>query len=183
MARILGIDPGSRLCGYGCIDVIGNQLQHVAQGTLRLVGREQTPFEQRLLLLYEGLNAVIQKFKPKIMVVEKVFFAKNVVSALKLGQARGVVLLCGAANSLEVYEYSPTEVKQAITGYGRASKEQISKMVQLLIGKREFETADASDALALSICHAHSSTNAYLKRALENKRQLSECPAYEAQDQ
>jgi crossover junction endodeoxyribonuclease RuvC len=156
--RILGIDPGSRLTGYGCVDVVGSKLTHVGHGTLYLAstsGKATVPLEDRLLLLYEGLTKVIQKFKPEVMVVEKVFFAKNAVSALKLGQARGAVILTGMIHSLSVVEYSPNEVKQTVVGQGHADKEQVARMVQVLLGKQEFETADASDGLALAICHAY----------------------------
>jgi len=157
--RILGIDPGSRLTGYGVIDLVGNQLKHVAHGTLRLSntgGKAVIPLEHRLLSIYEGLSKVILEFKPTVMSVERVFFAKNAVSALKLGQARGATILTGAIHSLEIVEYSPTEVKAAVVGHGQADKEQVARMVQLLIGQRIFETADASDGLALAICHAQS---------------------------
>jgi crossover junction endodeoxyribonuclease RuvC len=156
--RILGVDPGSRLTGYGCVDLVGNQLRHVGHGTLRLAstsGKSTIPLENRLFSLYEGLSKVIIEYKPQILVVEKVFFAKNAVSALKLGQARGAVVLTGMIHSLEIVEYSPNEVKQAVVGQGHADKEQVARMVQLLVGKQEFETSDASDGLALAICHAH----------------------------
>jgi len=156
--RILGIDPGSRLTGYGCIDLIGNQLRLVGHGTLKLAstsGKATIPLEDRLLSLYQGLSKVIQEYKPTIMVVEKVFFAKNAVSALKLGQARGAVILTGMIHGLEIAEYSPNEVKQAVVGQGHADKDQVARMVQLLVGKQEFASSDASDGLALAICHAH----------------------------
>ena len=155
--RILGIDPGSRLTGYGIVDLVGNKLTHVAHGTLKLSstsGRTTVPLEERLLLIHQGLSEVILKFKPTVMSIERVFFAKNAVSALKLGQARGAAILTGAIHSLNIVEYSPTEVKAAIVGHGQADKDQVAKMVQLLIGQREFETSDASDGLALAICHA-----------------------------
>lgn len=156
--RILGVDPGSRLTGYGCVDLIGNQLRHVAHGTLRLAntsGKATVPLEERLFKIHEGLSRVIRELAPAILVVEKVFFAKNAVSALRLGQARGAVILTGRIHELEIVEYSPTEVKQALVGQGHADKDQVARMVELLIGKREFETSDASDGLALAICHAH----------------------------
>ncbi len=156
--RILGVDPGSRLTGYGCIDLIGNQLHLMTHGTLKLAntsGRAVIPLEDRLLLLYQGLSRVILEFKPQILVVEKVFFAKNVVSALKLGQARGAVILAGAIHSLIIKEYSPTEIKAALTGYGRAEKDQLARVIQLLVGKQNFTTPDASDALALAIHHSY----------------------------
>lgn len=159
MVRILGVDPGSRLMGYGCVDLAGRQLVHVAHGTLKLSGtsgRQEITLEKRLLLIYEGLSQVIREFKPHVMVVERVFFAKNAVSALKLGQARGVALVTGAIFGLEVVDYSPAEVKAAVAGHGQADKDQVARMVQILIGKREFRTSDASDALAIAICHAQS---------------------------
>ena len=158
--RILGVDPGSRLTGYGCLDLIGNQLRHVAHGTLRLSntgGRAVIPLEERLHSIYLGLGEVIREHKPKILAVEKVFFAKNAVSALKLGQARGAVILTGMIHGLEIVEYSPTEVKQTVTGQGHADKDQVAKMVGMLTGRRDFATSDASDGLALAICHAYRS--------------------------
>jgi len=156
--RILGVDPGSRLTGYGCVDVVQGHLRHVTHGTLKLAdthGKAVVPLEDRLHSIYEGLSEVIQKFKPQMMVVEKVFFAKNALSALKLGQARGVVMLTGKIHDLQIFEYSATEVKSAVAGYGQADKEEVAKMVQLRIGKLEVATWDASDGLALAICHAH----------------------------
>lgn len=156
--RILGVDPGSRLTGYGCIDLVGNQIQHVAHGTLRLSntgGKAVIPLEQRLLSIYEGLSEVIARHHPTIMSVERVFFAKNAVSALKLGQARGAVILTGMIHGLSIVEYSPSEVKSVVAGFGQADKQQVARMIQLLTGQKDFATSDASDGLALAICHAH----------------------------
>src|SRR6478736_9825912 len=133
--RILGVDPGSRLMGYGCVDLVGKSLQHVTHGTLRLAntgGKATIPLEERLLSIYEGLTSVIFEFKPTIMVVEKVFFAKNAVSALKLGQARGVAIVTGRIHGLGIAEYSASEVKQAVVGHGNADKDQVARMVSLL---------------------------------------------------
>lgn len=155
--RILGIDPGSRLTGYGCIDSVGNQLKLVSHGTLRLAntsGKAVIPLEDRLLSIYQGLSEVIQEFRPQVMAIERVFFAKNAVSALKLGQARGAAILTGKIHALTIAEYSPTEVKQVVVGHGQADKEQVAKMMQLLMGKMDFATSDASDGLALAVCHA-----------------------------
>lgn len=155
--RILGIDPGSRLTGYGCIDSAGLRLTHVAHGTLVLSstsGKQETALEHRLLSIYEGLSEVIQEFKPQVLAIERVFFAKNAVSALKLGQARGAAILTGMIHGLSIAEYSPSEVKQAVVGQGHADKNQVAAMVKVLIGQQVFKTSDASDALALAICHA-----------------------------
>jgi crossover junction endodeoxyribonuclease RuvC len=156
--RILGVDPGSRLTGYGVIDVAGSQIHPITHGTLKIAstsGKATMPLEERLLSIHQGLSAVIQEFRPQILVIEKVFFAKNAVSALKLGQARGAAILTGMIHSLSIVEYSPSEVKQIVVGHGQADKEQVAKMVQLLVGQQKFDTSDASDALALAICHAH----------------------------
>lgn len=156
--RILGIDPGSRLLGYGCIDLVGKQLHHVTHGTLRLAntgGRAVIPLEERLYSIYEGLTAVILEFKPEVLAIEKVFFAKNAVSALKLGQARGAAILSGRIHGLSIAEYSASEVKQSVASHGGADKDQVARMVSMLIGQREFATSDSSDALAIAICHAH----------------------------
>lgn len=158
--RILGVDPGSRLTGYGCLDLIGNQLRHVTHGTLRLSntgGKAVIPLEERLFSIYEGLTSVILEYRPQIMVVEKVFFAKNAVSSLKLGQARGAVVLTGRIHGLSIAEYSASEVKLSVVGHGAADKDQVARMVGILTGQNVFATADASDALAIAICHAHSS--------------------------
>lgn len=166
--RILGIDPGSRFTGFGCIEVKGNQVSHVASGTLSLAGgRASVDFDQRLLKLFEELDAIIAEHSPQVMVVEKIFFAKNALSALKLGHARGVVLVSGARHALTLAEYSPTEVKQAVTGHGRADKDQVRKMVELVCGRRNFPSNDASDALALAICHARSSLTNSSSEALQ----------------
>lgn len=156
--RILGIDPGSRLMGYGCVEVWGNRVQVIGSGTIQLQAQTSS-FSERLLRLHQGLTQIIQEMKPHVMVVERVFFAKNASSVIKLGQARGVVLLCGAQNSMELFEYTPAEVKQTLAGNGRATKEQVAKMVSLLTGVQHFKTLDASDALSLAICHGFLSTN------------------------
>ncbi len=173
--RVLGVDPGSRLTGYGCIDLIGNQLHLVTQGTLS-VGQSNIALEKRLLYIYRGLQEIIQKYRPQVMAVEKIFFAKNAISALKLGQARGVVVLTGSMNGLEIAEYNPTEVKASITGYGRAEKSQVAKMIQVLLGKQSFLTDDASDALALAIHHAYgmiSNSRKKILPRLKKKKNLS----------
>ena len=153
--RILGVDPGSRLTGYGCVEVLSGRIRLVTHGTLRL----ETPsvpstMAQRLHRLYEGLTELIREHRPGILVVENVFFAKNALSALKLGQARGVVLLASAAHGLELHEYNPTEVKKSIAGYGQADKDQVARVLQIILGKQTFATADASDGLALCVYHA-----------------------------
>jgi crossover junction endodeoxyribonuclease RuvC len=128
----------------------------VEHGTLKLAstsGRQEVALEQRLLDLFLGLTEVIDRVKPDVLVVERVFFAKNAVSSLKLGQARGVVIVCGALKGLEIVEYSPTEVKRAVVGSGTADKVQVARVLEMILGRQEFATADSSDALALAVCH------------------------------
>ena len=145
--------------GYGFIEKNGNQFRVIAHGTIHLYHKEykDIPVDEttpsRLKEIHEKLAEVIQKYKPQAMAVEKVFFAKNAVSALKLGQARGVVLLAGALHDLEIHEYSATEVKSMITGHGRADKIQVSKMLQMIFGQQDFDTSDASDALSIALAH------------------------------
>ncbi len=151
------MDPGSRLTGYGCVEWAGGKLRAVEHGTLKLAstsGKQETALEERLLLLFEGLNEVLDRLKPDAFVVERVFFAKNAVSSLKLGHARGVAVVCGALRRIPFFEYSATEVKRAVTGSGSADKDQVAKVLSMLLGAQEFGTADASDALALAVCHA-----------------------------
>lgn len=157
---ILGVDPGSRLLGYGCIEKNGNQTRVIEHGTIRLFHKEyeNIPVDEttpsRLKEIFEKLSEVIRRCRPQALAVEKVFFAKNAVSALKLGQARGVVLLTGAVHDLEIYEYSATEVKSMITGHGRASKDQVAKMLHMILGQQTFDTPDASDALSIALAHS-----------------------------
>ncbi len=161
--KILGIDPGSRITGYGCIEKTGNEIKLVAAGAIRTQAKPSATypkghlFQNKLLLIHNGINEIIEKHKPNIMVVEKVFFAKNPNSALVLGHTRGVLLLCAAKYGLELIEYSTKSVKSALTGIGSASKDDVSRMVSLFLKTHAFETNDVSDALALAVCHAHSS--------------------------
>lgn len=149
----LGIDPGSRLLGFGLVSKTGNKLKHHAHGTLRFNTKVEA--NERLVEIYQGVRALMQEYKPEHVAIEKVFFAKNVVSALKLGQARGVAILAVAEAGIPLFEYSPNTIKQATAGFGHADKTQISRMMTLLLGVKEFETVDASDALAIAVCHLH----------------------------
>jgi len=152
--RILGIDPGSRATGYGLVLCEGNRLHHIDNGVIR--PPEKADLATRLLYIQQGLAAVIDRYTPECAAVEQVFVAHNVQSALKLGQARGVALLSAAQAGLEVAEYTPMQVKSAVVGYGRAAKGQVQQMVKALLNLPEIAQEDASDALAVAICHAHS---------------------------
>lgn len=160
----LGIDPGSRLLGFGLVSKAGgNKLKHHAHGTLRFNTKIEA--NERLVEIYHGVKALIQEYKPEHVAIEKVFFAKNVVSALKLGQARGVAILAVAEAGLSLFEYSPNTIKQATVGFGHADKEQVARMMTLLLGVKKFETVDASDALAIAVCHLH--THGFKNRLTE----------------
>ena len=148
--RILGIDPGSHATGYGVIERQGNLLRHVAHGTLRPRGASP---EMRLHDLYRLLCEVVGHHEPDVAAVERVFVAQNARSALVLGQARGVALAACALAGLPTGEYTPAQVKVAVTGYGRAEKLQVMKMVQRLLGLVAPPPSDEADALAVAVCH------------------------------
>lgn len=152
--RVLGIDPGSRITGYGIIEKIGNRFTHVDNGAIFTDSHDE--FALRLQKIYRGLTAVIEEYRPDAMAVEQVFLARNAQSALKLGQARGAAIVAGVNAILPVAEYTAMQVKQAVVGYGHAGKDQVQQMVKALLGLPEIAQADASDALAVAICHANS---------------------------
>lgn len=152
--RSIGIDPGSRFTGYGIVESEGSRLRHIVNGTIRLPAG--VAFPERLRIIYESLTAVIREEMPGSMAVEDVFFAKNVKSALRLGQARGAAILAGVNSGLAVFEYSALEIKQAVVGYGRAGKEQVTEMVRRLFRLDETIDPNAADALAVAVCHLNS---------------------------
>ncbi|MES1944427.1 crossover junction endodeoxyribonuclease RuvC [Salinisphaera sp. PC39] len=151
MSRILGIDPGSVITGYGVIETEGGASLCEA-GCLRL---PDAPFPERLARIFDGLRAVIREWSPEEMAVEDVFVSRNPASALKLGQARGAAICAGAAAGLPIAEYSPAKIKQAIVGRGAADKRQVQHMVRMLLNVREPLQADAADAVAVALCHLH----------------------------
>lgn len=152
--RIIGIDPGSVITGYGIVEPIDGRPCHVASG--RVIVPAGIPFNGRLKTIYSHLAEVIAHHRPQAMAVEDLFFARNVKSALKLGHVRGVAMLAGLNAGLSIAEYSPLVVKQALVGYGRAQKEQVQQMVRLLLCLETVPESDAADALAVAICHLHS---------------------------
>lgn len=153
--RILGIDPGLRALGYGVIDAGGRRPSLVAFGAV--LTRSDRPLPERLKILYDGLRAVILEHEPGHMVFERLIYCKNASTALLLGQARGAAILAGANAGLPMTEFNPTEIKSAVTGRGRAGKEQVQKMVALILSLPEPPEPDhAADALAAAIAYAHS---------------------------
>ena len=152
MTRILGIDPGSRVTGYGIIDQQGQQLSYVASGCIRTSGEA---LAERLGIIFSGIIEVIGEYLPEEVGIERVFMNKNADSALKLGQARGAAN-CGSVHSrLPVDEYAAREIKQAVVGKGGATKEQVQHMVCVLLSLQKKPPSDAADALAVAICHGH----------------------------
>jgi crossover junction endodeoxyribonuclease RuvC len=153
--RVIGIDPGTMVTGYGVIDEEDARLFHVASGSITTSSK--LPISRRLRKIYEDLMIVLRQYRPGALAVEDTFVAKNPQAALKLGQARGVALLAAEMLDLPVLEYTPAQVKQAVVGHGAATKEQVQGMVVRLLNlKAEPDSHHASDALAVAICHLHS---------------------------
>lgn len=152
MMRILGIDPGSRITGYGIIDIDGKETRHVTSGCVRL---GDAPFPERLRLIFDGICGVVSAYRPTETAIEQVFTHRNSASALKLGQARGAAMTACATQSVPVHEYSARLIKQAIVGNGNAAKAQVQHMVKVLLSLTESPEADAADALAVALCHYH----------------------------
>jgi len=157
MAIILGIDPGSRVTGYGVIRQVGRQLTYLGSGCIRT---NTTALPERLRLIYAGVSEIITQFSPDYFAIEQVFMAKNADSALKLGQARGAAIVAAVNQSLPVFEYAARQVKQTVTGTGAADKAQVQHMVRTLLKLPANPQADAADALAIAITHCHISQNA-----------------------
>lgn len=153
--RILGIDPGSRLTGFGLVEPkpSGQASSRIASGYWAL---KQEEMGERLSALYFSVQAFIKEFQPTEVAIERVFVHKNAMSALKLGQARGVAIAAAVAGGLPIYEYAPKEIKQAVVGTGAGDKHQVQHMVKLLLRLPEAPQADEADALAIAICHLHS---------------------------
>lgn len=152
--RILGIDPGTGILGFGVIDIDNKgKAKLVDAGVIRTPVNQ--PDSDRLLTIYNELQQIIKDSRPQIMAVEKLYFSQNVTTGMSVSQARGVVLLLGKQHGLELYEYTPLQIKQALTGYGRADKKQIQEMVRVILGLKEVpKPDDCADALAAAICHS-----------------------------
>ena len=151
--RLIGLDPGLAVTGWGIIDIVDNRLTHVADGAVRT--DRSLPLARRLVYLADSLVEVIERFQPVEAAVEETFVNKNAVTTLRLGQARGIVLMVPARAGLAVAEYLPNLVKKSVVGSGHAAKEQVQMMVRAILPTADIATADAADALAVAICHAH----------------------------
>jgi crossover junction endodeoxyribonuclease RuvC len=153
--RILGIDPGVATLGFGVIDQQNNQLQMIDFGCIQTAAG--VSFPQRIFQIHQQLTDILVKYSPNVVIVEELFFSKNVKTAIEVAQVRGVIILTAMQKGHEVKEYTPLQVKQSVVGYGRATKDQIQKMVKVLLKLSEIpKPDDAADALAVAICYAHS---------------------------
>ncbi|UTW01434.1 crossover junction endodeoxyribonuclease RuvC [Marinomonas rhizomae] len=158
--RILAIDPGSRITGFGIIDVINGKSVYVNSGCIRL---PDEVLSVRLKHIFQSVSALLEEYKPEEFAIEEVFLAKNANSALKLGQARGAAIVAASIQELVVYEYAARRVKQSVVGNGNADKTQVQMMVQLLLNLTSKPQADAADALAIALCHANTRTSGGLE--------------------
>ncbi|MBD7967403.1 crossover junction endodeoxyribonuclease RuvC [Paenibacillus gallinarum] len=153
--RFLGIDPGIAIVGFGFIDKTGSKLTPVQYGCIQT--EAHTPDEERLLHVYEAMLQLIDKYKPDAVALEKLFFNRNVTTAMSVSQARGVLILAAIQRGLPIAEYTPMQVKQAVVGYGKAEKRQVQEMVRMYLKLQTIpKPDDVADALAVAICHAHS---------------------------
>ena len=159
---ILGIDPGYAIVGYGILRYEKNRFQILDYGAVTTPA--DMDFPQRLLEIYQDLSFLFQKYKPDVMSIEKLFFNTNKKTAVDVAQARGVILLAAKSNRAQVCEYTPLQVKQSVVGYGRAEKKQVQEMTKQILGLSAVpKPDDTADALALALCHAHSSNSAFLR--------------------
>ncbi len=167
--RIVGIDPGSRVTGYGVIDFYNHRSVHVGSGNIGVPAAE---LAAKLDTIFSRLGEIIDRFHPQELAIERVFVHRNADSALKLGQARGAAVLAAVTRGLSIHEYTPNQIKQAVTGRGHAEKAQVQHMVRVLLCLAEPPPADAADALATAICHGHvRQTRARTERALQKAAQ------------
>jgi crossover junction endodeoxyribonuclease RuvC len=164
LSVILGLDPGSRITGYGIIAVRGQQVNYLDSGCIKTSGNELGP---RLLEIFNGVCQLMEQYSPTQVAIEQVFMHKNANTALKLGHARGVAMVACASHRIQVAEYSPRQIKQAVVGYGGAEKEQVKHMVMRLLNLVTSPQIDASDALAVAICHHHTSSSALYHKDIQ----------------
>ena len=153
--RILGIDPGFAITGYSIIDYIGNKFKLITSGAI--LTEAGVSFPLRLEKIYYELNEIINKYKPDAMSIEELFFNNNAKTAINVAQARGVILMTARINKVDIYEYTPLQIKQAVVGYGRADKMQVQRMVKMILNEEKLpKLDDITDSMAIGICHAHS---------------------------
>ena len=165
--RILGIDPGYAIVGYGVVDYNNFHFQTVGYGAITTPAK--TPFPSRVASIFSDMNEIIEKYHPDCISIEKLYFNTNTTTAIDVAQARGVILLSAQNHGLEIFEYTPIQVKSSITGYGKAEKHQVMEMVKSILSLKSVpKPDDTADALALAVCHGHSAGSIYgkLKRGI-----------------
>ena len=156
--RVLGIDPGYAIVGWGVVEYVGNRFAPVGYGAV--VTEKDTPFEQRLVEIYEGVLDICKRYKPEALSIEKLYYQHNQTTVIGVAEARGVILLAAAQASLPIYEYTPMQVKQAVTGYGKAVKKQVQEMTRILLHLPAIpKPDDTADALAMAITFCHTNGN------------------------
>ncbi len=167
--RILGIDPGYAIVGYGIIDYSKGKFSVIGYGAVTT--KAGIPFPERLNSIFNDLEYLIDKYKPDALAIEKLYFNTNTTTAIDVAQARGVIVLAAQKGGVTVNEYTPLQVKQSVTGYGRAEKHQVMEMIKSLLGLKAVpKPDDTADALALAVCHAHYSGSAFSKLCLEENK-------------
>lgn len=167
MAVILGIDPGSRVCGYGLINTVGNKLEYISSGCIKVA---DLAFIDRLQTIFEGVTEIIERYQPDEVAIEEIFVGKSAVSALKLGQARGAIVVACTNQKLPVHEYPPNQIKKALVGKGRADKSQMQHMVTSILKLPSAPQSDASDALCVAVCHVHTQSSLNRITGVEGSR-------------
>lgn len=167
--RIIGIDPGYAIVGFGILDYMGNKFSVVEFGAITTEAGE--PFDKRLKTIHDDLSYVLDKYKPESMAIEKLFFNTNQKTVIDVAQARGVISLCATQRNIEISEYTPLQVKQAVVGYGRAEKKQVQELTRQILNLREVpKPDDTADALALAICHGHSAHSNFAYKILKGDK-------------
>lgn len=150
--KIIGIDPGVAITGFGVLEESGPNYQYITSGCIRTT--KNLPTGDRLQVIYKAINELVRDHQPNALAIEKLFFSKNVRTAFQVGEARGVIILAAANTNLEIFEYTPLQVKQAVAGYGKAEKGQVQKMVQMLLKLSQIPAVDdEADAMAVALCH------------------------------
>ncbi|MBW2118431.1 MAG: crossover junction endodeoxyribonuclease RuvC [Deltaproteobacteria bacterium] len=155
MMLVLGVDPGSHVTGYGLVEKKNNQLICIDSG--QVTSSAKIPFYDRIHKIFKAMAEIMERYRPGEMSIEDVFYAKNIQSSLKLGHARGAVLIAAVQCGVRIFEYTPLEIKKSVVGYGRATKEQVNSMVRIILNLKTTPKLDTSDALAAAICHINTS--------------------------
>ena len=164
---VLGVDPGSRITGYGLVEEKNHEISCIRAGIIK--PPDTMPFPQKIHRIFQEIVEILERYNPREMAVEDLFFAKNARSALKLGHARGAALIAAGQHDIPVFEYTPLEIKKSVVGYGRADKEQVCAMVKIMLRLQKPVPLDASDALAAAICHINSSKFRAIKSTTKGK--------------